>query len=190
MFLTFLLAAIFSIISTALLGQVTWAIGVFIVLLFVLVGILFDVVGLAAAAANEIPFHSMAAERVVGAKQAIRIVRNADRFSNFCNDVIGDISGVISGTASAYVVIRFVAQLGQDDTSLFYKTATVVFAALVSALTVSGKAMGKSFALHYSTPIILSVGKILYFLEKKLGFKLFVNQKQGKRGKKRAVKSN
>ena len=45
------------------------------------------------------------------ARQAIYIVRNADRVSNFCNDVIGDISGIISGTAVAFVVLKLLQSL-------------------------------------------------------------------------------
>lgn len=72
-----------------------------IVLLLVIIGVFFDMMGLSAAAAVETPFHAMASEKVADAKQAIAIVRNADRFSNFCNDVIGDMTGVISGSATA-----------------------------------------------------------------------------------------
>jgi hypothetical protein len=170
---TFVVAALFSIISTAILAGVTWAIGMMIVLLFVITGILFDMIGLAAAAARETPFHSMASERMTGAKQAIRVVRNADRFSNFCNDVIGDIAGVISGTASAFVVLKLVMDFGYNNESILYKAIAVVFAALVSALTVGGKALGKSFSIHYSTEIILWVGRVLYVLEHRFKITVF-----------------
>jgi CBS domain containing-hemolysin-like protein len=192
---TFVLAALFSIISTAILTGVTWAAGMLIVLLFVVTGIVFDMMGLAAAAARETPFHSMAAERIKGAKHAIRVVRNADRFSNFCNDVIGDIAGVISGTASAFVILKLVIDFGYNNTSLFYNISAVVFAALVSALTVGGKAMGKSFSIHYATEIILYVGKVLYFLEKRFKISIFQmdanrTYKDGKRGNGRATRAD
>lgn len=178
---TFILAALFSIVSTALLAGVTWAIGMLIVLLFIITGIVFDMMGLAAAAARETPFHSMASERMTGAKQAIRVVRNADRFSNFCNDVIGDISGVISGTASAYVVLKLVVDLGYNNESLLYSVTAVVFAALVSALTVGGKALGKSFSIHYSTEIILWVGRVLYVLEHRFNITVFALEPKSKK---------
>ena len=74
-------------------------IGMFVVLIIVLIGIFFDILGIASTAADENPFHAMAAKKVYGAKLFYQIVRNADRFASFCNDVIGDISGIISGTA-------------------------------------------------------------------------------------------
>src|SRR5690554_2086590 len=104
------LAALFAVISTSVLSGVSWGIGMLIVLAIVLVGVLFDTIGVAATAVSEKPFHAMAAEKVPGAKHAVQITRNADKFANFCNDVIGDISGVISGTASAYVVLRLSLQ--------------------------------------------------------------------------------
>lgn len=190
---TFILAFLFTVVSTALLEGVDWAIGMIIVVLLVCNGIFFDILGLAAAAASEVPFHGMASERVKGSKQAIYVVRNADRFSNFCNDVIGDISSVISGAAGAAVVAKLVLSSG-DGSEWLSAMVSVVFTAMVSALTVGGKAMGKSFAIHYSTGIVLFIGKVFYFLEHRLHIRLFKPKRKqktniatnGKRGNKRA----
>lgn len=189
---TFAMAFIFTVVSTTVLEGVTWGIGMVIVILLVLNGIFFDILGLSAAAATEAPFHGMASEKVKGAKHAIRIVRNADRFSNFCNDVIGDISSVISGAAGAAVVLKLVSSFGGEEGWLS-AVVGVVFTAAVSALTVGGKAMGKSFAIHYSTRIVLSVGKVFHVLEARLGISVFKpnknrtkNNQNGKRGNKRA----
>ncbi|MFD2611887.1 hypothetical protein [Paenibacillus gansuensis] len=190
---SFLLACIFSIASTALLEDAAWSIGMLIVFLLILVGIVFDVMGLSAAAASETPFHAMASEKVKGARQAIGIVRNADRFSNFCNDVIGDICGVISGTATALVVLKLMISVNAENSALS-TVVSVVFAGLVSAFTVGGKAMGKSFAIHYSTEIVLSIGKFFHILEQNLGIRVFNSKKSksknGKRGNKRAARSD
>lgn len=190
---TFALAAVFSVVSTSMLEGVGWGIGMVIVLLLVLIGVFFDMMGLSAAAAKETPFHAMASEKVAGAKQAIAIVRNADRFSNFCNDVIGDMTGVISGSATAIVVTNLLYSMDAD--SAVIKTVTsVVFTGLVSALTVGGKALGKSFAIHYATPIVLLIGKCFYVLETKFNITLFTvkrsKSKQRKRGKSRAARSD
>src|SRR4051794_9351586 len=103
---TFIMACVFTVASSSLLDGVSWGIGMLIVIFLILIGIFFDILGLAAASANEVPFHGMASEKVNGSKHAIYIVRNADRFSNFCNDVIGDITSVISGAAVTIVVIK------------------------------------------------------------------------------------
>jgi CBS domain containing-hemolysin-like protein len=191
--ITFLLACVFTVSSTSILEGASWGIGMLIVILLIGTGIFFDVLGLGAAAAKETPFHAMASERVPGARHAIFIVRNADRFSNFCNDVIGDISGVISGAASALVVFKLMASF--PDKEVLRTAVSVVFTALVSALTVGGKAIGKSFALHYATEIVLLTGKFFYLLERRLGLKLLQTKRKpkshsGKRGNKRAARSN
>lgn len=177
---TLLLSATLTIVTTTLLAGVGWGIGVLIVFSFILMGIFFDAIGIAATAAQERPFHSMAAEKLDGAKQAIKIIRNADKFSNFCNDVIGDISGIISGTASAIVVLKLITDIGKTDESFTYGVLSVLFTATVSALTVGGKAIGKSIAIHYSTPIILETGKFFSFLERKFKIVIF-NEKKNKR---------
>jgi len=188
---TFVLASVFSVVSTAMLQGVAWGVGVLIVLVIVLIGILFDMMGIASASANERPFHAMAAEKVPGAKQAIAIVRNADRFSNFCNDVVGDICGIISGTASALVVVLMIGEAGEGE-GLWTAAVTVVFSAVVSAFTVGGKALGKSFAIHNSIPIVLWIGKAFYVVEHRFGIRMLGGRKKtnGKRGSKRAARSD
>ena len=125
--------------------------GLLVVLFIVLIGIFFDIIGIAATAADETPFHSMAARKVYGAKHSIRIVRNADRVASFCNDVIGDISGIISGTASTLVIIQFAQSMDILKNSPLEYGINVGFTSLIAALTVGGKAFGKSFAITYST---------------------------------------
>ncbi|WP_096434721.1 hypothetical protein [Alteribacter populi] len=182
--ITLVLAAIFAIISTSVLSGVVWGVGMIIVFIIVLLGVFFDTIGVAATAANEKPFHAMAAEKLPGAKQAVQITRNADKFANFCNDVIGDIAGIISGTASAYVVLQLSIQLGHGDGSTMQFIISVIFTSIVAALTVGGKSVGKTLAIEYSTPIIYHVGRLFYFLEVKLKITIFNGNKQ-KKGKKK-----
>lgn len=188
--ITFILACIFSVTSTILLEGVGWGVGMLIVFTLVVIGIFFDMIGIASAAAVEKPFHGMAADRVNGSKQAIQIVRNADRFSSFCNDVIGDIVGVISGAGTAIVIMKLLISTHNQDSTLIYTIVSVVFAGVVSALTVGGKAMGKSFAIHFSEQLVLFMGRIFYFLEQRLGIIIFNGKKKsknGKRGNKRVI---
>ncbi|MFG6114390.1 hypothetical protein ACGTN9_04335 [Halobacillus sp. MO56] len=166
--ITFVLAAIFSVISSSVLSGVFWYIGLVIVFIIVLIGVIFDMLGIAATAASEPPFHAMAAEKVPGAKQAIIIVRNADRFASFCNDVIGDISGIVSGTASAIVVIQLSNVLGHTEGSTVQITISVIMTSVVAALTVGGKAVGKFFAIHSSTKIIFFAARVIAWVENKL----------------------
>lgn len=179
--ITFVLAAIFSVISTFLLDDVFYLIGIIIVFIIVFIGVISDMLGIAATAANEVPFHAMAAEKVNGSKEAIIIVRNADRFASFCNDVIGDIAGVISGTASAIVVLRIAQIFGQSDGSTLQFTISVIFTSLVAATTVGGKALGKYFAIHSSTEIIFFAARVIAIFETKLNIKVLPREKKTSR---------
>lgn len=178
--ITLILSIIITVISTIILAGVSWGVGMIVVFIIVIIGIVFDMVGIAAAIAEEKPFHSMASEKLSGAKQAIRIVRNADKFSNFCNDVIGDISGIISGTTTAVVVIELVSYFGENDSSYLYKVISILFTSVVAAVTVGGKGLGKTIALLYSTKIILFVGKFFALLEKNFKITLLNNIKKSK----------
>jgi CBS domain containing-hemolysin-like protein len=126
----------------------------------ILIGILFDTVGVAVTSADESPFHSMAARKVPGAQESIKLLRNAERVSSICNDVIGDICGVVSGSASATIAAQVLAKTEFSWPQLM----TLLMSALVAGFTVGGKAIGKTVAINSCTLIVHSVGKIIYRL--------------------------
>ncbi|SDW22732.1 hypothetical protein SAMN05421781_0908 [Marinococcus luteus] len=179
-FVTLILAAIFSVVSTAVLSGVGWAIGMVVVLIIVFTGVIFDVIGVAATAAKPRPFNAMAAKKVPGASHSVFIQRNADRVANFCADVIGDISGVVSGTASSAVVVQLGMTIGTNNSSNGQLILSTIFTAVVAALTVSGKALGKTLAITYANNIVFQVGRILYFIENKLKIKLIPKKRRWK----------
>ena len=128
----------------------------FILFAIFLIVIIFDVIGVAVTSADERPFHSMAARKVPGAQEAIRLLRNAERVSSICNDVVGDICGVVSGSASATIA----AQVMQNFELTLENVIPLLMSALVAGLTVGGKAVGKTFAMQSCTTIVHNVGKI------------------------------
>ena len=133
-----------------------------ILLGIVFLGIIFDILGMAVATASEKPFHSMAARKVPGAQEAIRLLRNAERVSSICNDVVGDICGVVSGSASATIAALILTHV---DT-LWPRAVSLGMSALVAGLTVGGKAIGKTIAVNSCTQIVHLVGRILYTLNR------------------------
>ena len=137
------------------------AVAFVILLAIVLVGILFDIIGVAVTSADERPFNAMAARKVPGARQAISLLHNAERVSSICNDVIGDICGVVSGSASATIA----AQVLQNFEFSWPRVVSLVMSAFVAGLTVGGKAVGKTFAINSSTVIVHSVGRVIYFFQ-------------------------
>ncbi|HEY8343655.1 MAG TPA: hypothetical protein VIL66_00480 [Bacillota bacterium] len=157
-----LLTFFLSITISALfrLTRATTALGVslFVLLIVILVGIIFDLIGTAVTAAQEKPFHAMASDRVPGARKAIELVRNADRVASFCNDLIGDICGTVSGSISAALLIDLVTRYNLYRMEEIISLITV---GLVAALTVGGKAFGKSLAIHRANTIVWTVARLL-----------------------------
>lgn len=172
-FVTILISATISTVSEEIMAVSGMAVAFVILLAIILVGILFDVVGVAVTSADERPFHSMAARKVPGAKEAINLLRNAERVSSICNDVVGDICGVVSGSASATIA----AQILQNFEFSWPRVVSLVMSALVAALTVGGKAVGKTFAINSSTKIVYGVGRFLSIFHRK-------NRASGKKIKK------
>lgn len=157
---TILVSGTISLISEEIMAASGIAIAFVILLTIVLVGILFDIIGVAVTSADERPFHSMAARKVPGSVEALRLLRNAERVSSICNDVVGDICGVVSGSASATIAAQILASFEFSWPQIL----TLLMSALVSGLTVGGKAIGKTFAINSSTKILHTVGKFLHFL--------------------------
>ena len=158
-FVTMLISGSISLLSDILMENSSMAVAFGILLVIILVGIIFDIIGMAVASADEKPFHSMAARKVPGAQEAIRLLRNAERVSSICNDVVGDICGVVSGSASATIA----AQILSNFEFSWPRLISLVMSALVAGATVGGKAVGKSFAINSCTVIVHGVGRIIYW---------------------------
>lgn len=156
--ITILISGMISLISDEVMANSSLAVAFVILLAIILVGIVFDIVGMAVASADEKPFHSMAAKKVPGAQESIRLLRNAERVSSICNDVVGDICGVVSGSASATIA----AQVIRNFTFSWPQLITLLMSALAAGLTVGGKAIGKSVAIRSCTEIVHMVGRVVY----------------------------
>jgi Mg2+/Co2+ transporter CorB len=159
---TILITSIISLASEEIMSVSAMPVAFVILLVIIFVGILFDIIGVAVTSADEKPFHSMAARKVPGALESIRLLRNAEKVGSICNDVVGDICGVISGSASATIA----AQVLQNFEFSWPRLASLVMSALVAGLTVGGKAVGKSLAINSCTKIVYSVGLVIHRLQK------------------------
>ena len=157
---TIMVSGTISLLSDLIMAGSSMPVAFLILFVIILVGIIFDIIGMAVTCADEKPFHSMASRKVPGAQEAIRLLRNAERVSSICNDVVGDICGVVSGSASATIAVQIMAEF--DFT--WPQIVSLLMSALAAGLTVGGKAVGKGFAVSSSTRIVHGVGKLLYGL--------------------------
>ena len=159
---TLVVSGIFSLISDEIMARSGLLAAFAILLGIVFLGIIFDIIGMAVATASEKPFHSMAARKVPGAQEAIRLLRNAERVSSICNDVVGDICGVVSGSASATIAALILTHVDP----VWPRAVSLGMSALVAGLTVGGKAIGKTIAVNSCTQIVHLVGRFLYTLNR------------------------
>ena len=120
--LTMLISGTMSFISSELLGRADLAVSFLILIGIILIGIIFDIIGVAVTSAEEKPFHSMASRKVPEAAKAL------------------------SGRSANPLI-------------------ELLMSALVAALTVGGKAFGKTFAIHMSTSIVQTTAKVLTFFK-------------------------
>ena len=169
-FVTVVISSTISFLSSSILEGAGLVEAFAVLLIIVLLGILFDIVGVAVMSADEKPFHSMAAKKVPGAAEALMLLRNAEKVSSFCNDVVGDICGVVSGSASAVIAVKALSNLNSDA------VGQLIMSALVAGITIAGKALGKNIAMRRSTQIVHLVSKPIYYIKS-----LFRSKKRRKR---------
>ena len=158
-FVTVLISSTISFLSSNIMEDAELVEAFIVLLVIVFLGILFDIVGVAVMSADEKPFHSMAAKKVPGAAEALKLLRNSEKVSNFCNDVVGDICGVVSGSASAVIAVKALTQINSDTVS------QLIMSAVVAGVTIAGKACGKNIAMNSSTGIVHFVSKMIYYIK-------------------------
>lgn len=156
--ITFFISMILGYFSIILTEKVSLTLAIIVLFIIIFTGIFFDLLGIAVTAAEETPFHAMAAHRLRGSKESITIIRNAGPVANFFNDVIGDISGIISGSAAAAILIKINQEFTISTAALSF-----VITAIIAAVTVGGKAIGKEIALRHSGYVVFKMGYLLSF---------------------------
>lgn len=160
--LAFTISFIFSLISEITLSKVGLILGIIILLLFIGIGITFDMIGVAVTAGTESPLNAMSSKKIKGAKTAVSFKKNADKVSSFCNDVIGDICGIISGSAGVTITAAISKTYKLD---IFW--VGLVITAIVASLTIGGKAICKSIAMKKSKEIVYFTAKVISIFERK-----------------------
>lgn len=157
----FVISFALSFVAQMTIPNLALWLGIIVTLFFVFLGILFDIVGVSVTTADEAVFHSMNSRKVKGANVAVKFKKNADKVSTFCCDVIGDICGIISGAAATTIAAQLVTQFGFNP-----MITSLILAAIISSLTIGGKAVGKSFAINKSDIIMYEFAKFISYFYK------------------------
>ena len=160
--ISLVLSAFFSYISN-LVENANQLVIVVVLLAFLIVsGIVSDSIGVAVTSCDVTPIISMASRKVYGAKTALMLVKNSDTVSSVCNDIIGDIFSIISGACSAALVVRITVSLEET----WQIVLSIAVSAIVSALTIGGKAFMKKIAISNSKDFVMFVARIIAVFSK------------------------
>ena len=137
--LAVVLSALLSFFSSTALEGTGYAVAIIVLAVFIALGIVFDMIGVAVTAADPKPFHSMAAHKEKGAKEAI--------------------CGIVSGSTAAVIVVEL-----QRDLSTTSILISIAVTALISGITIGGKALGKTVAINECTGVVYRVARLMHTL--------------------------
>ena len=140
------LSAVLSLASESMLSGAGVAAALLMLVIFIGLGILFDIIGVAVTSADPRPFHAMAAHKEKGARQSLMLLRNAERVS-----------------ATGAVIVTQLQRALNLQTVLI----SVGVTALISGLTIGGKALGKAVAINRSTQVVYWAGRFLYVFHRR-----------------------
>ena len=164
--LTFFLTLFFSVSSELVLSTTGIILSVLIIIVFFVIAVLSDMLGVAITCCNSNSFQAMASKKIKGSKEALFLLRNTDKFASLCNDVVGDFCGILSGAAGATISVKIILSLSLSSVYLEILIASLI-SSVVAALTVFGNALGKKIAIERCEKIVLFAGKFLSLFKRK-----------------------
>ena len=153
----------FSVLSEMVLDSATIIVSLLVIFVFIVIAIITDMLGLAVASSSVEHFTAMAARKVRGSKQAISLIKNADKVSSVLNDVIGDVCGILSGAAGASIVVK----IAVDNGGFYGIVIPSLIAAIIAGLTIFGKAIFKKVAIKYADSITLHFARFVNIFTRK-----------------------
>ena len=160
---TFVLSTIFNAGSTVMLEDVSIIVKILVLVFIIFFGVVVGMIGMAALAADETPFHSMAARKVKGSDEALSIIRNRDKVSNFCCDIIGGICGIVSGSSAAFISVRIV----DAYPNLNSIAITLAIMGTVAALSVGSNAVATTYATENANDITYFTARFIRTFKRK-----------------------
>ncbi len=164
---SFLISMMMSFMSQGFSSSSNVFISFLVLIIVIAVGVVFDIIGVAVTTCNPAPFHSMASKKNRYAVYALKLIRKAPLVATIAQDVVGDISGIVSGALIASIAFNIVS------TNSFFSLIflNVILSSIVAGITVSSKAICKSIAIKNSKKITFFVSKLLCKLENIFRFK-------------------
>ena len=168
--ITFILSFFLGIFADVLSKNLNFIPALLVLIFIILVGIFADMAGIAIATADERTLNAMAARKIRGAKEALSLLKNAEKATSIFNDVIGDIAGIVSGATGATIGVYIIGMIkdviASGNAQLGELLTLSMLSALIASMTVGGKAAGKKYAIKNAENIVYFVGKTVHFFKR------------------------
>ncbi len=156
--LSFVLSTVFSLLSDVLLTSASFLLASLIILVLMFVGVIFDMIGVAITSCNAERFVQMQKDGVKYAKESLYLIKNSDKISVICCDIIGDICSILSGACGACIVYKLIST--GIESSLVTLVSAVV-SGVIACLTIFLKSLEKSVAVNKNKQITLFIAKCI-----------------------------
>ena len=159
--MSFILSIGMSFLSEGLIPKINVYLGILIILIFIFISVIFDMIGVAITAQDETPFNSMASKKIKGSSHSVKLIKNSDKLASICCDVVGDVCGVVSGSAGMMAAASLMSKIKINPSLL-----VLLVTAIIASLTITSKAFGKTIAIKNSKAITEKVGKVIHIFKK------------------------
>ena len=159
--ITFICSMIFSYASTEAMQKLSLGLSILVLSLIIGIGIISDIIAISVTTADITSLHAKASNKIKGSKTAIKLVNNAPRVSSICGDVVGDICGVLSGSAGLLIAIK-VSELYNIKLII----TSLIIGGMIAAVMITLKAIFKGVSINNADEIVTFVSKILEFYKK------------------------
>jgi CBS domain containing-hemolysin-like protein len=153
--LSFLLSVFFSFLSETVLTHTSMIFSIAIILIFMFIGVISDMCGVAITSCYS-KFETVKNEK--HQKMCKQLVKNSDKISVVCCDIIGDICSILSGACGASIIFKVVSYNNLDINVGILSTCV---SGLIACLTIFFKSLEKTIAVKYSEKLTLTISKVL-----------------------------
>lgn len=161
LFLSFALTVVFSFLAEIAIQDSPAYVCVIVLLVLLVINVGCDILANAIVSCLPESLHSMAANKIKGAKRAVVFCKNSTKLSSIFADVIGDICGIVSGAAGGVLVVS----LATHGTT-YELVYSIAVSAVIGALTIGGKAFCKHFAKTFNKQITFGFAKFTTFFKR------------------------
>lgn len=156
--LSFFLSVLFSFLTEIAVNDSPVYVCVIVLVVLLILNVGCDIIANAVLSCDVDGFNAMASRKIRGARRAVMFCKHAEKIASIFSDVIGDICGIISGSAGAVLAGYFVF-----NDSVEGMVISILISAVIGALTVGGKAFGKPISLKYNSKIAFGFAKFTTF---------------------------